>query len=177
MEFLTKLLGIATAVAETTTGAADPAAVTTDSAAGGIVGILFSLLPLLLVFVLMYFMMIRPEKKRRKKEQDMLKDMRMVQEMYARGFEFLPIDIFKANVSKFTIIDGKIMPALTSITGLGEKAAQSMADASQSGEISCVADLEVKTLVGQKMLIELDRLGIFHDLPKSNQLSMFDTLF
>ena len=71
MEFLTKLLGIATAVAETTTtGAADPAAVTTDSAAG--VGILFSLLPLLLVFVLMYFMMIRPEKKRRKKEQDML---------------------------------------------------------------------------------------------------------
>ena len=66
MEFLTKLLGIATAVAETTTtGAADPAA-------GGIVGILFSLLPLLLVFVLMYFMMIRPEKKRRKKEQDML---------------------------------------------------------------------------------------------------------
>ena len=64
MEFLTKLLGIATAVAETTTttGAADPAAVTTDSAAGGIVGILFSLLPLLLVFVLMYFMMIRPEK-------------------------------------------------------------------------------------------------------------------
>lgn len=69
MEFLTKLLGIATAVAETTTGAADPAAVTTDSAAGGI---LFSLLPLLLVFVLMYFMMIRPEKKRRKKEQDML---------------------------------------------------------------------------------------------------------
>ena len=42
MEFLTKLLGIATAVAETTTGAADPAAVTTDSAAGGIVGILFS---------------------------------------------------------------------------------------------------------------------------------------
>ena len=74
MEFLTKLLGIASAVAETTTttGAADPAAVTTDSAAGGIVGILFSLLPLLLVFVLMYFMMIRPEKKRRKKEQDML---------------------------------------------------------------------------------------------------------
>ena len=70
MEFLTKLLGIATAVAETTTGAADPAAVTTDSAAGGIVGILFSLLPLLLVFVLMYFMMIRPEKKRRKKDEE-----------------------------------------------------------------------------------------------------------
>lgn len=74
MEFLTKLLGIATAVAETTTttGAADPAAVTTDSAIGGIFTVLGTLFPLLLVFVLMYFMMIRPEKKRRKKEQDML---------------------------------------------------------------------------------------------------------
>ena len=57
MEFLTKLLGIATAVAETTTttGAADPAAVTTDSAIGGIFTVLGTLFPLLLVFVLMYF--------------------------------------------------------------------------------------------------------------------------
>ena len=29
-----------------------------------------------------------------KKEQDTYKDMRLVQEMYARGFEFLPIDIY-----------------------------------------------------------------------------------
>ena len=31
------------------------------------------------------------------KEQDALKDMRIVQEMYARGFAFEPIDIFKAH--------------------------------------------------------------------------------
>lgn len=112
-----------------------------------------------------------------KKEQDTLKDMRTVQEMYARGFEFLPIDICKANASKFTIINGKIMPALTSISGLGEKAAQSMADAIRKGEVSCVDDLKAKTFVGEKMLNELDRLGIFGDLPKSNQLSLFDMMF
>lgn len=112
-----------------------------------------------------------------KKEQDTLKDMRTVQEMYARGFEFLPIDICKANASKFTIIDGKIMPALTSISGLGEKAAQSMADAIRNREVSCVDDLKAKTFVGEKMLNELDRLGIFGDLPKSNQLSLFDMMF
>ena len=112
-----------------------------------------------------------------KKEQDTLKDMRTVQEMYARGFEFLPIDICKANASKFTIINGKIMPALTSISGLGEKAAQSMADAIRKGEVSCVDDLKAKSFVGEKMLNELDRLGIFGDLPKSNQLSLFDMMF
>ena len=30
------------------------------------------------------------------KEQDVLKDMKIVQEMYARGYEFLPLDIYKA---------------------------------------------------------------------------------
>ncbi len=82
----------------------------------------------------------------------------------------------KANASKFTIIDGKIMPALTSISGLGEKAAQSMANAIRNGEVSCVDDLKAKTFVSEKMLNELDSRGIFGDLPKSNQLSLFDTL-
>ena len=37
------------------------------------------------------------------KEQDVLKDMKIVQEMYARGYEFLPLDIYKAKATKFQI--------------------------------------------------------------------------
>ena len=103
MEFLTKLLGIATAVAETTTGAADPAAVTTDSAAGGIVGILFSLLPLLLVFVLMYFMMIRPEKKRRKKEQDMLASLKKGDRVCTIGGIYATIESIKDDTIELSV--------------------------------------------------------------------------
>ena len=47
------------------------------------------------------------------KEQDVLKDMKIVQEMYARGYEFLPLDIYKAKATKFQIIDGKLMPPLS----------------------------------------------------------------
>ena len=36
-----------------------------------------------------------------KKEQDTLRDMRIVQEMYARGFEFMPIDIYRAKCPQF----------------------------------------------------------------------------
>ena len=43
-----------------------------------------------------------------KKEQDTLKDMKIVQEMYARGFEFLPLDIYRAKATKFQIIDGNL---------------------------------------------------------------------
>ena len=46
------------------------------------------------------------------KEQATLKDMRIVQEMYARGFEFLPIDLYTAKAHRFQIIGGKLMPAL-----------------------------------------------------------------
>ncbi len=42
-----------------------------------------------------------------KKEQDTLKDMRIVQEMYARGFDFVPIDLILQRHSDFQIIGWK----------------------------------------------------------------------
>ena len=68
-----------------------------------------------------------------KKEQDVLKDMKIVQEMYARGFEFLPLDIYTAKADKFQIIDGKLMPPLNSIEGMGDKAAEAVELASKDG--------------------------------------------
>ncbi len=67
------------------------------------------------------------------KEQDTLKDMRLVQEMYARGIDFMPIDLAVADDKKFQIIDGKIMPALSAIDGLGEKAAEGIVTAIKDG--------------------------------------------
>jgi len=61
-----------------------------------------------------------------KKEQDTMRDMRIVQEMYARGFEFHQMDVFKAKARHFQIIDNKLMPSINSIDGLGEKAAESI---------------------------------------------------
>ena len=47
-----------------------------------------------------------------KKEQDTVKDMKIVQEMYARGFDFCPIDLSLVKARHFQILDGKLMPAL-----------------------------------------------------------------
>ena len=38
--------------------------------------------------------------------------MKIVQEMYARGLEFMPIDIYRAKAKMFQIIDGKLMRLL-----------------------------------------------------------------
>lgn len=102
MEFLTKLLGIATAVAETTTttGAAD------HSAIGGIFTVLGTLFPLLLVFVLMYFMMIRPEKKRRKKEQDMLASLKKGDRVCTIGGIYATIESIKDDTITLSVGKG-----------------------------------------------------------------------
>ena len=64
-----------------------------------------------------------------KKEQDVLKDMKIVQEMYARGFNFEPINIYKAKAHHFQIIGDKLMPSLSTIDGLGDKAADAVVQA------------------------------------------------
>ena len=109
-----------------------------------------------------------------KKDEDTLKDMRIVQEMYARGFEFEPIDIFRAHSRNFQIIDGKIMPAISSIDGLGEKAADSIMEASKAGPYLSKDDLRQRAKIGKSTTDLMTRLGLLDNLPETNQLSLFD---
>lgn len=109
-----------------------------------------------------------------KKEQDVLKDMKIVQEMYARGFEFLPLDIYTAKADKFQIIDGKLMPPLNSIEGMGDKAAEAVEAASKDGLYLSRDDFRQRTKVSKTVIDLMADLGMFGNLPESNQLSLFD---
>ena len=109
-----------------------------------------------------------------KKEEESLKDMKIVQEMYARGYEFMKMDIFKADAHRFQIIDGKIMPALSSIDGMGDKAAESLAEAAKDGPFLSKDDLRERGKVSKTIVDAMDDFGILGDLPESNQLSLFD---
>lgn len=109
-----------------------------------------------------------------KKEQDTYKDMRLVQEMYARGFEFLPLDIYKSEPHHFQIIDGKLLPALNTIEGLGDNAAVAIAEAAKDGPFLSKDDFRQRTKVSKTIIDLMSDLGLFGDLPESNQLSLFD---
>ena len=109
-----------------------------------------------------------------KKEQDSMKDMKIVQEMYARGYEFLPTDIYKAKATKFQIIDGKLMPPFSSIDGMGEKAAEGMEEAAKDGPYLSRDDFRQRTKASKTVIDYMGTLGLLGDLPESNQLSLFD---
>ena len=108
------------------------------------------------------------------KEQDTYKDMKIVQEMYARGYEFLPVDLYKAQAHRFQIMDGKLMPALDTIEGLGDKAADAVVLAARDGKFLSKDDFRNRTKVSKSVIDRMADLGIFGDLPESNQISLFD---
>ena len=109
-----------------------------------------------------------------KKEQDTMKDMHIVQEMYARGYEFLPIDIYRAKATKFSIVDGKLMPPFSSIDGMGEKAAEAVEEAAKDGPYLSKDDFRNRTKASKTVVDYMADLGLLGDLPESNQLSLFD---
>lgn len=107
-------------------------------------------------------------------EQESLKDMRLVQEMYARGLEFLQINLFKSHARNFQIVDGKLLPPFKSIDGLGETAADSIMAAAENGPFLSKEDFRVRCKVSTTVIQELSDLGILEGLPETNQLSLFD---
>ncbi len=124
--------------------------------------------------LLHYMKEYKNKEKPSKKEQDVYRDMRIVQEMYARGFSFWPLDVYRAQANHFQIIDGKLMPALSTIEGLGEKAAEAVVEAAKDGKFLSKDDFRQRTKVSKTVIDLMSDLGILGDLPESNQLSLFD---
>ncbi|MEE1313938.1 MAG: PolC-type DNA polymerase III [Lachnospiraceae bacterium] len=116
-----------------------------------------------------------PKDQTTKKEQDLIRDMRIVQEMYARGFEFMPLDVYRAKDKYFQIIDGKLMPSFSSIDGMGEKAAEQAMIAAQDGSYTSIENFRDRTKVSKTIADKMKELGILKDLPESDQLT-FDFL-
>ena len=110
------------------------------------------------------------------KEQDTLKDMKLVLEMYARGFEFAPIDIYTAKARYFQIVDRKLMPSLSTIDGLGDKAADAVVEAAKQGKFLSRQDFKNRCKVSSTVTDLMADLGLLGDLPMTNQMSLLDFL-
>ncbi len=112
-------------------------------------------------------------------ELDNIKNMQLVQEMYARGFEFAPIDIFTADPRYFRQVDEKrIMPPLNSVAGMGPKDAEDLMGAiketKDKGDFLSLDDFISRTGCSRAKAEKLKELGLLGMIPESDQLSLFD---
>ncbi|MBE5945595.1 MAG: PolC-type DNA polymerase III [Lachnospiraceae bacterium] len=108
--------------------------------------------------------------------KDTIRDMKIVQEMYARGIEFMPIDIYRADAQRFQIIDGKIMPSFGSLPGMGAKAAQQLQEAASQGTFTSKEDIRNRGKVSKTILDDMEELGLLKGLPETNQYDFFSLL-
>ncbi len=107
------------------------------------------------------------------KEEDQYTTLQIINEMLCRGFEFLPVDLYKSDASVYQIEDGKIRLPFNALKGLGLAAAQSLAEAGKQGEYISCDEVSTRAGVGKGVIQILEDAGVFGDLPKSSQMTFF----
>ena len=107
------------------------------------------------------------------KEKETVDTFQMVTEMYARGFKFLPVDLFKSEAFAFKPEDGKIRMPFTALGGLGEKAAMKIVEVRDSENLLSIEELQMKAGLSKSVIDLLRKNGAFGSLTETNQLSFF----
>lgn len=109
------------------------------------------------------------------KEEDTYVVNQIVIEMLARGFEFLPVDLYKSDWRVYKIEDGKIRLPFSAIDGIGGKAAIAITEAVERNPEGFIAsdDLANEPGVGKSVVDALRAAGALGDLPESKQISFF----
>ena len=108
-----------------------------------------------------------------KKDQDTYGVLEIVLEMYERGLNFLPIDLYESDSVKFKVEEDGIRPPLNSIPGLGTVAAQGIQSAREDGEFMSIDDLKIRAKVGKSVIEILTNAGCLKGMSQSNQMSLF----
>ncbi len=101
----------------------------------------------------------------------------IVEEMYARGIEFLPINIHTSEATKFKKIEkGKILPPLNIINSISDSIAESIVAARNEAPFANRNDILVRSKIGQSALQKLIDYGLLDGMPESAQIGIFDLL-
>ena len=107
------------------------------------------------------------------KEQASVAGLQLVNEAYARGIKFLPINLRKSDHKAFLPENGGIRLPFSSLSGLGENAAQNIIDARAEEDFFSVEDLRIRAKLSASVIETLRKNGILDGLNDTDQMSFF----
>lgn len=111
-----------------------------------------------------------------KKEQDECSILRVVLEMFARGFEFEPIHLGRSHYDRFGVDGGKVLIPLSALSGIGKTVAREIYEAYRERPFLSVEDMIERTGASKTVVESLEKHGALDGIPKDNQLSLLDLI-
>jgi len=106
-------------------------------------------------------------------EKDLLTALEVAYEMYLRGIEFAPVDLYRSEATMFKIDGNKLIPPFTAITGLGESAALDIVAHRDEQFLSIEEFSAACPKVSKTHIEQLKEAGAFGDIPDTAQISLF----
>ena len=98
--------------------------------------------------------------------------MQLALEFVARGFKFLPVDLYRSDARLFLPEDGAIRLPFSSLSGVGVAAAQNIVDAREAGgEFLSVEELKQRASVSKSVVEILEKNGVLKNLSETNQIT------
>ena len=107
------------------------------------------------------------------KEDDELTVLEVAYEMYARGYEFLPVDLERSDSVKFEVADGKVLLPFSALNGVGENAAKKLKKERSKGSFFSIDDIRIRAKLNKTAIEALLKAGVLTGLPESNQMTLF----
>lgn len=108
------------------------------------------------------------------KEENLIPILEICIEMYSRGIEFEPIDLYKSHATDFIQTEKGIRPPLNALPGMGENAAKSIAEEREKAPFKTREDLRIRTGITKTNLELLEDNHCLDDLPEKDQVTLFD---
>jgi len=108
------------------------------------------------------------------KEENTIPILEICIEMYARGINFVPVDLYKSHATNFLSTPEGIRPPLSALPGMGENAARSITDEREKGPFKTIEDLHLRTGITKTNLELLQQNHCLDDLPESDQVGLFE---
>ncbi|HWQ79202.1 MAG TPA: PolC-type DNA polymerase III [Anaerovoracaceae bacterium] len=108
-----------------------------------------------------------------KKEEDEVTVLELAYEMYARGYEFTPVEIGKSHATRFLASEGRVLLPFVALTGVGESAAKAIVSEYEKKPFLSVDDMRNRAKVNKTAVEALMNHGVLSEIPESDQLSLF----
>ncbi|MBR5974784.1 MAG: PolC-type DNA polymerase III [Clostridiales bacterium] len=101
----------------------------------------------------------------------------LVEEMYLRGIEFVPYDLYKSDAVKFIKLEkGKILPPFNVIESISTSMGEGIVKARNERPFSTQEDLQQRAHLGPSAMEKLEKEGLLKGLPRSRQIDLFDLM-